>query len=45
VAGDEIIVPKNGQQVSESATQLTVDYDYIKTLGLQIVAGVIFQKR
>jgi len=44
VAGDEIIVPKNGQQVSESATQLTVDYDYIKTLGLQIIAGRDFSK-
>jgi putative ABC transport system permease protein len=32
VAGDEIIVPRNGKQVSQSATQLTVDHDYIKTL-------------
>ncbi len=39
VAGDEIIVPRNGQQVSLSATQLAIDYEYIKTLGLQIVAG------
>ena len=44
VAGDEIIIPKNGQQVSQSATQLMVDYDYIKTLGLQIVAGRDFSK-
>ncbi len=44
VAGDEIIVPKNGQQVAQSATQLTVDYDYIKTLGLQIIAGRDFSK-
>jgi len=44
VAGDEIIVPRNGQQVSQSATQLTVDYDYIKTLGLKIVAGRDFSK-
>ena len=44
VAGDEIIVSKNGQQVKQSATQLMVDYDYIKTLGLQIVAGRDFSK-
>jgi putative ABC transport system permease protein len=44
VAGDEIIVPHNGQRVSQSATQLTIDYDYIKTLGLQIVAGRDFSK-
>jgi len=44
VAGDEIIVPRNGQQVAQSATQLTVDFDYIKTLGLQIVAGRDFSK-
>ncbi|MBV9963212.1 MAG: ABC transporter permease [Parafilimonas sp.] len=44
VAGDEIIVSKNGQQVSQSATQITVDYDYIKTLGLQLVAGRDFSK-
>ena len=44
VAGDEIIVNKNGQQQSLSATQLTVDFDYIKTLGLTIVAGRDFSK-
>ncbi|HYK44109.1 MAG TPA: ABC transporter permease [Parafilimonas sp.] len=44
VAGDEIIVPRNGQQTQQSATQLMVDYDYIKTLGLQIVAGRDFSK-
>jgi putative ABC transport system permease protein len=44
VAGDEIIVPRNGQQVTQSATQLMVDFDYIKTLGLQIVAGRDFSK-
>ena len=44
VAGDEIIVPRNGQQVPQSATQLMVDFDYIKTLGLQIVAGRDFSK-
>jgi putative ABC transport system permease protein len=44
VAGDEIIVSKNGQQVQQSATQLMVDYDYIKTLGLQLAAGRDFSK-
>ncbi len=44
VAGDEIIVPHNGQQETQSATQLMVDYDYIKTLGLQLVAGRDFSK-
>lgn len=39
VAGDEILVPHNGQQQERSATQLMVDYDYIKTLGLQLAAG------
>ncbi len=44
VAGDEIIVTRNGQRVSQSATQLAVDFDYIKTLGLQIVAGREFSR-
>jgi putative ABC transport system permease protein len=39
VAGDEILVEKQGQKLSQPATQLTVDYDYIKTLGLHIIAG------
>jgi putative ABC transport system permease protein len=44
VAGDEIIVQRNGQQVTQSATQLMADFDYVKTLGLQIVAGRDFSK-
>jgi putative ABC transport system permease protein len=44
VAGDDITVPRNGQHISQSATQLAVDYDYIKTLDLQIVAGRDFSK-
>jgi putative ABC transport system permease protein len=44
VAGDEIIALRNGQKVSQSATQLAVDFDYIKTLGLQIVAGRDFSR-
>ncbi len=45
VAGDDILVPRNGQRISQSATQLAVDYDYIKTLGLQIIAGRDFSKK
>jgi putative ABC transport system permease protein len=44
VAGDEIIVNRNGQQVTENVTQLTIDYDYIRTLGLQLVAGRDFAR-
>ncbi|HLY69106.1 MAG TPA: FtsX-like permease family protein, partial [Puia sp.] len=44
VAGDEVIVPRNGKQITQSATQLTVDYDYIKTLGLRLIAGRDFSK-
>jgi putative ABC transport system permease protein len=44
VAGDEIIVPRNGERVTHSATQLMVDYDYVKTLGLKLVAGRDFSK-
>jgi putative ABC transport system permease protein len=39
VAGDEIIFNRNGQTITQSVTQLTVDFDYIKTLQLQLVAG------
>jgi putative ABC transport system permease protein len=44
VAGDEIIVPQRGQNVTQSVTQLAVDYDYIKTLQLKLVAGRVFSK-
>lgn len=44
VAGDEIIVPRNGQQIKQHATHLMADYDYIKTLGLKLVAGRDFSK-
>jgi len=43
-AGDEILVPAQGQNVTHGATQLIVDYDYVKTLGLTLVAGRDFQK-
>jgi putative ABC transport system permease protein len=44
VAGDQIIVNKGGEQVSQHATQLMVDHDYVKTLGLQLVAGRDFSR-
>jgi len=44
VAGDEVLVPENGQTKMHPATQLMVDHDYIKTLGLQMIAGRDFSK-
>jgi putative ABC transport system permease protein len=44
VAGDEIILNRNGRQITQSVTQLTVDFDYIKTLQLQLVAGRDFSR-
>jgi putative ABC transport system permease protein len=44
VAGDEVIVDHHGSQTTLPATQLTVDYDYIKTLGLKLVAGRDFSR-
>ncbi len=44
VAGDGIKVHKNGQVVEQSATQLMVDFDYIETLGIEMVAGRPFSK-
>jgi putative ABC transport system permease protein len=43
-AGDQIIVPSNGESKNYSVTQLLVDHDYIKTLNLQLVAGRDFSK-
>jgi putative ABC transport system permease protein len=43
-AGDEIILPKNGENKSQGTTQLMVDFDYVKTLGLQVIAGRDFTK-
>lgn len=45
VAGDQIILDRGGKRVTQSATQLTVDFDYIKTLGLQVVAGRDFSRK
>ena len=44
VAGDQIILDRKGQRVTQSVTQLTVDFDYIKTLQLQVLAGRDFSK-
>jgi putative ABC transport system permease protein len=44
VAGDEIIVDHDGRRETKSATQLTVDYDYIKTLDLKLAAGRDFSR-
>lgn len=44
VAGDQIITNTNGQKTNHSATQLAADYDYVKTLGLKIVAGRDFSR-
>lgn len=44
VAGDEIVLPRNGSMVRQPVTQLTIDFDYIPTLGLQMVAGRAFSK-
>lgn len=45
VAGDGVIVPRNGEQKNYSSTMLAVDYDYIPTLGLQVIAGRGFSKK
>jgi putative ABC transport system permease protein len=43
IFGDGLMsIPRNGQQ--KKATQLMVDHDYIKTLGLELVAGRDFSK-
>jgi putative ABC transport system permease protein len=43
-AGDEIVVPRNGQRETHGATHLMADYDYLKTLNLRLVAGRDFSK-
>lgn len=44
VAGDGITVYRNGQIEQLPATQLMVDYDYIKTLNLELLAGRDFSE-
>ncbi|QHL85995.1 FtsX-like permease family protein [Nibribacter ruber] len=43
-AGDGIEVIKDGQREYHGVSQLMVDHDYIKTLGLKLVAGRGFSK-
>jgi putative ABC transport system permease protein len=43
-AGDGVIVPKNGEQVRQSATLLMTDFDYINTLNVKTIAGRPFSK-
>ncbi len=43
-AGDEIVVPSNGENVTHGATHLMIDYDYLRTLNLKLVAGRDFSK-
>ncbi|WP_162426068.1 ABC transporter permease [Pontibacter pudoricolor] len=44
-AGDRIIVPKNGEREHHGVTQLMVDFDYIKTLDVKLVAGRAFSEK
>ncbi|PRY07297.1 putative ABC transport system permease protein [Pontibacter ummariensis] len=43
-AGDRIIVPRNGEQVHHGVTQLMIDYNYLNTLDVKVVAGRPFSK-
>ena len=43
-AGDGVIIPRNGQNTEHSANVFFGDHDYVKTLGLKIVAGRDFSK-
>ncbi|KAA9339215.1 FtsX-like permease family protein [Hymenobacter busanensis] len=43
-AGDGIEVPVNGEMKEFSVTQLLVDYHYVPTLGLKLVAGRNFSE-
>ncbi len=44
VAGDGIKVHKDGQVVEQAATQLMVDFDYIETLNIEMIAGRPFSE-
>ncbi|GAA4424854.1 ABC transporter permease [Pontibacter saemangeumensis] len=43
-AGDGVIVPRDGEQVHHGTTLLNVDFDYIPTLDVKLVAGRAFSK-
>lgn len=42
VAGDGVTVLRQGRQIRHSVTILTVDYDYLSTLGVPLMAGRAF---
>ncbi|MEP6846256.1 MAG: ABC transporter permease [Panacibacter sp.] len=44
VAGDDIIIPEKDGTKTHPVTQLMVDYDYVKTMGLHVIAGRDFSK-
>lgn len=44
VAAHAVRVQENGQLVRKPATQFMIDYDYIETLGLEMVAGRPFSE-
>ncbi|MBC5991913.1 ABC transporter permease [Pontibacter cellulosilyticus] len=43
-AGDRIIAESEGEQVNYNVSQLMVDYDYINTLDVKVLAGRPFSK-
>ena len=43
-AGDGVNVPRNGEQVPQSTAMLMVDFDYINTLDVKVVAGRPFSR-
>ena len=43
-AGDQVIVPGPGGGKTYGANQFMVDYDYIKTMGLKLIAGRDFSR-
>lgn len=43
-AGEQVIVPHAGEQKVKSVTMLMGDHDYIKTMGVQLVAGRDFSR-
>jgi putative ABC transport system permease protein len=43
-AGDRIIVPRNGEKVHHGVTLLMVDFDYINTLDVKVLAGRAFSR-
>jgi putative ABC transport system permease protein len=44
VAGDDVIVPTADGPKSTGATQLMVDYDYVNTMDLKVIAGRAFSR-